>query len=80
MKTRDEFIRRFEKVMAGGFLLGYTADFRDGPTKRAAHVLDIRDDVHKLLDQMYDFLMADMRPVLDDPKLNGRPAPESVKK
>lgn len=72
MRSKAEFIRRFEKHLAGGFLFGTIAELREGPIVRASHALDIRDEVTKLLTQMYEFLAT------EEPAPNGKPAADHL--
>lgn len=69
MKTEAEFIRRFHKHLAGGFLFGAASEMKDGTLRRASRALEIPEETRKLLVQMYRFLAEDETPA---PSTNGK--------
>ena len=55
-RTREEFIDRWRKHLAGLALYGTLSEIRDGPLARASKVLEIPAEVERLLGQMFDDL------------------------
>lgn len=54
--TREQFIKRWEREMAGWGMFGCVSELRDGPMARATKVFDIPDEARKLLGRLYDDL------------------------
>lgn len=54
--TREQFIKRWEREMAGWGLMAMVNDLREGPMAKAQRVLDIPDDARRLLGRLYDDL------------------------
>jgi len=52
--TREAFIERWKRHLAGLALFGVASETRDSPLARAAKILDIPADVEKLLGRLYD--------------------------
>jgi hypothetical protein len=55
--TREQFVKRWETLLAGHMLSGLVSETRDGTLARAARVLDIPDEARKLLGRLYDDLI-----------------------
>lgn len=69
MKSREQFIERWKRHIAGMALFGVVSEVRDGPLARAAKVLDLPAEVERLLGLMYDDLAK-------QPAHNGTPLKE----
>ena len=54
--SRDEFVAKWKRVIAGGFLYGYTDERRLGPAAQAEKAMNVGPEVERLLGQMYDSL------------------------
>lgn len=58
-RTRDDFVERWKRHIAGMALFGTVSELRDGPMVRAAKILEIPAQVEDLLGKMYDDLTRD---------------------
>lgn len=70
--TREAFIARWRRNLAGLALFGVASDVKDSPLKRAAYALDIPAEVERLLGQLYDDLAPKELPAAA-PHANGTP-------
>jgi hypothetical protein len=52
--TREQFIERWKRHVAGMALFGVVSELRDGPLTRAGKIMEIPAEVEKLLGQLYD--------------------------
>ena len=56
MKSKEEFIKRWEAHLAGLALFGLVSESKEGTLQRAGRALDIPAEVRRLLGLMYDYL------------------------
>lgn len=54
MKSREQFIERWKKHLAGLALFGTASEKNDGPLVRASKIFDLPSEVTALLGMMYD--------------------------
>ncbi len=59
MRSRDEFIERWKRHIAGMALFGIASEAKDGPLARTAKILEIPEHAEQLLGAMYDYLAKD---------------------
>ena len=52
--TREQFIKKWNKYIAGLALYGTISERNDGPLTRAAKIMDIPAEVEALLGRLYD--------------------------
>lgn len=62
-RTREEFLKKWSKYMAGIALYGTCSELRDSPLAKAGKALDIPAEVEDLLGKMYDDLARDLKPL-----------------
>jgi hypothetical protein len=55
-RSREDFVNRWKKHLAGLALYGAVSEARDGPMVRASKMFNIPAEVEKLLGQLYDDL------------------------
>lgn len=75
MKSKQEFVERFEELLAGFGLWGVWLDSQQAETKTLAHAaraMKVPDKARRMLGVMYDFLMAEQ--LKPQPPANGRAA------
>lgn len=68
MKTKQEFIERWKKHVAGMAMFGMASERNDGPLLRASKLFELPAEVEKLLGQMYDDVTAvpkEIKPVVN---------------
>lgn len=58
MKTREQFVKRWSRHLAGLALYGLVSELRESTMGRASRALDIPAEVERLLTAMYDDLDA----------------------
>ncbi len=61
--TRDQFISKWKKVIAGGFVFGYADQKRLSTIDLAEKFLNVGPEVERLVGQMFDDLAAIKPPV-----------------
>ena len=60
MRSKAELKARFRNHLAGLALHGHVSEVRDSTLARGARVLEIPDEVDRLLDAIWEFLAADV--------------------
>jgi hypothetical protein len=82
MKTRAEFLARFEETLCGFGLYGVVIDSVHPDQKTMAHAaraMRVPERAAKLLDAMYRFLAEGEQPPKPAPSMNGTAKPEPMK-
>ena len=72
--TKNEFIERWKRHVAGMALFGWASDRNDSNNERAQKLWDIPKQVEELLGKMFDDVQPKAAPAPATPAQNNKPA------